>query len=412
MKECENMKVVVVGGGVSGMMAALNASLYHDVVLLERNESLGKKLLLTGNRRCNITNNKSNHDFINEVHNGKFLYSTFSHFNVDTIKQYFSDNRLPLIEEKQNRMYPNTERSYDVLNLFLNNLKSRNVEIKYNMFVEDLVIESNQVVAVKVNDEIIPCDHLILATGGVSFPMLGSDGSMHEVLKKHDVNITDLYPVEASLLSKDPLIKSTELVGLSFFDVEMSVINHKNKTIFKVVDDLLITHKGLSGPAALSCGEYVYKHLEYQKQVSVHINYLVNFNQNELSMSIKNKANEKLYNVLKVHLPKRLLTYMMNELKIDLNEKITSISNRKLEQLYAMIYKFEISVNKVESIKRAFVTGGGVSLSEVDSKTYKHKNISNLSICGELLDLHGPIGGYNLTIAMLSGMLAGSSVDD
>lgn len=403
------MNVVIVGGGMSGLMAAIEASKNHHVTLLERNQSCGKKVLVTGNRRCNITNNKSNQELISLIHNGKFLYSTFNTLSVNSIIEFYRDKGLDFIEEKDGRMYPSTERSSDVLKVLLKTLEDQNVDIKYNALVTDITLVNNVVTSLICNDEIIDCDHLIMATGGLSFPILGSDGTGHTLLEKKGVKITELYPVETALFSNAKIIKSCDLVGLSFQDIEIKVMNHK-KIIYTCKDDILITHKGLSGPAALSCGEYAYKALRKNKDCSVILNLLPKLNQEQLSQILRSNNQERFDDIMKEYLPKRFIKFLLDLCDLDSKCIISTISNHKLELIYEHIFRLPIKVNGVGSLKSAFVTGGGVSLKELDASTFKHKTIKNLSLCGELLDLHGPIGGYNLTIASLSGIMAGRSI--
>lgn len=403
------MKIVVIGGGPSGMMAAIKASKKHEVILLERNNSLGKKLLVTGNRRCNITNNKQNHELVKMIENGRFMYSTFSVYSVDFIKEFFSKNNLPLIEESQNKMYPHTEKSIDVLNVLRRTLNDNLVDVRLNSYASNIIFENSKVKSVVVNDEEISCDHLIIATGGKSFPKLGSDGNMHKILSKNGVKITPLYPCEVSLISSDKIIKKHELVGLTLENVEIKVVSNK-KTYFKATDSIIFTHKGISGPGALNSAQHVYKAQINQKPVFISIKLIKDLNQNQFTELLNQNLSVRIDKFINRFIQKRLTDFILNELDIDKLTNISQISNRKLEALFDLLFRFNIEIKGTDSLERAFVTGGGVSLQDIDSKTYQHRDISNLSIAGELLDLHGPIGGYNLTIAFLSGAMAGSSI--
>lgn len=405
------MKVVVIGGGPAGMMSAIYAAQNnHEVTLIERNDTLGKKLLATGNRRCNITNNKPSQELVSLIHNGRFLYSTFSYYDVYHLITFFQERGLAFIEEEDNRMYPITNKSHDVLEVLIKTLEALKVQVIYNNTLEDLIIENQEVKGIIINEQEILCDHLILASGGISFPVFGSDGKTHNILSQHNFKITNLYPCEAPLLSKDPLIKSLALVGLSLENIKLSLLNEKHKIIHTSEGGLLFTHHGLSGPAALKSAEYVYNQLEITKPVNIRLQLLNTMNQQSFEEHLKSRPNDSLKKILNEHFPKRLTDYLLNTLELENTITISQLSNRNLENLYSLVFRFPLIINKVESIKRAIVTGGGVSLKEIDSKTMKHKDIHNLSICGELLDLHGPIGGYNLTIAFLTGMMAGSMI--
>lgn len=405
------MEVFVIGGGPAGMISAIYAAKAgHKVTLLERNKTLGKKLLVTGNRRCNISNNKTVNDLVKLINNGKFLYSAFSNYNVSTIIEFFKHNNLELIEEEDNKMYPITNKSIDVLNVLINELKESNVNVMTESFVENLHVKDNQVHKITFNKQTVNCDHLIVSTGGYSFPNLGSDGNFHKRLAEININITDIYPCEAPLLSKDSFIKDLALVGLSLSNISLKVMSSKNKVVAESFGNIIFTHKGISGPAVLKISEYVYKLLQKQNNVKILIALTSKMNQNEFSKVILNSKNRKLTNVLNDYLPKRLTEYIINKLGLSKTSKITEISNQKLEELYSLIFRFEVSIFKTEDIAKAFVSGGGVDLKHIDSKTLKHTLITNLSFAGEVMDLHGPIGGYNLTIAFITGMMAGSNI--
>lgn len=405
------MNIIVIGGGPSGMMSAIKAKeAGHHVTLFERNHQLGKKLLATGNRRCNITNNKPSQQLIKAIHNGKFLYSMFNQFDVQSIIEFFSSYNLQFHEEEDNKMYPITNRSHDVLDVLKKALNDNRVEVKYNSLVESITIEDDCVKSVTVNKKIYPCDHLIVATGGVSFPFFGSDGLMHEHLNAHNITSTPLYACEAPLLSNDKRITSLDLVGLSLSNIHLSIINDKNKSVYKTDGDLMITHHGLSGPAALKSSEHVHKLLLKESSAIARVSFLNNMNQAQFEQHLKTNQNETLQKLLNQSLPKRFVNHIIQLLNLHSHTTVTQISNHNLEQLYTLLFRYDIRLNAVESIQKAFVTGGGIDLKQIDSKTLKHKDIKNLSLCGELLDLHGPIGGYNLTIAFLTGMLAGTSI--
>lgn len=405
------MRVAVIGGGPAGMMAAIKAAESGaDVSLFERNKNLGRKLLITGNRRCNITNNKDSSEIVKLINNGKFLYSSFANYDVNSIIQFFSDYGLSLIEEEDNKMYPASNKSSDVLSTLEKVLLESNVSVLYNSLITSIEVTDGLVKNIIINDKKVDFDHVIVATGGISFPNLGSDGLIHETLKNNNIKLTKLYPCEAALLSKDTFIKKAELAGISLKDVKINVLNSKKKIKHSSEGDLLFTHKGISGPVSLKISEHVYKLLEKQDFVNIQIALINNISQEDFIKVLKNNQNERLINILKKYLVSRLLEYIILNLNLDKNVKVTEISNAKLEDLYQNLFRFNMSISGVDNIKRAFVTGGGVSLKEIDSKTFKHKEINNLSFAGEVLDLHGPIGGYNITIALISGMMAGSNI--
>ena len=405
------MKVAVIGGGPAGMMAAIKAAESGaEVTLFERNKSLGRKLLITGNRRCNLTNNKDSSELVKLINNGKFLYSSFANYDVNSIIKFFADNDLQLQEESDNKMYPVSNKSSDVLSTLEKVLIERNVSVSYNSLITSIELKDGLIESIVVNDKKESFDHVIIATGGISFPNLGSDGLIHETLKNNNIKLTKLYPCEAALLSKDTFIRKADLAGISLSDVKISLYNNKKKLKHSSEGDLLFTHKGISGPVSLKVSEHVYKLLEKENNVNIQINLINSISQEDFIKVLKDNQNEKLINILKKYLVTRLAEFILNAIDLDKNIKVTEVSNAKLEDLYTMLFRFSMNITGVDNIKRAFVTGGGVSLKEIDSKTFKHKEIKNLSFAGEVLDLHGPIGGYNITIALITGMMAGSNI--
>lgn len=404
------MKIIVIGGGPAGMMAAIHAKNdNNEVILFEQNNSLGKKLLITGNRRCNITNNKQAYALIKLLHNGKFLTEAFNHYDVNSIINFYRKYDLELHEENDNKMYPITNRAIDVLNVFKQSLKDNGICVKLNSKVTNINVENDAIKSVTVNDKDIECDHLIIATGGVSFPKLGSDGNMHRLLKTFNIESTKLFPVEAPLLSKDKVIKQNLLVGMSFSNIELTVhSSSKKKAITKHVSDMIFTHQGISGPAALISSEAVYKILLHDEAYIV-INFLPHIKQNSLiDQLVSSKQN--VSNTLSNFLPKRYVEYIINDNNIEDGVFFNQLSNSNKEKIYNSIYRFKLNISSVGNIERAFITGGGLNLEQINPNTLTVNSINNLSVCGELLDIHGPIGGYNLTIAQISGMLAGNYV--
>ena len=406
------MHIIIVGGGYAGMIAAIRAKNKHNsVTILETNNKLGRKLLTTGSGRCNITNNKSNDNLIKLIHNGKFLYSTFSKLSVNTIINFYKENNLKLVEEVDNKMYPITQKASTVLKLLENKINELNIKVIYNTKVEDIIIKDNKVVKVISKNKEFLADHLILACGGLSYPKLGSDGSMHKILQSKGINIIKAYPVEASLFSSDKFIGEKVLLGISYQNISLKLFD-KKKLKFKTIDDIIFTHKGLSGPAALKSSEHIYKLLENSKEVAIYLNFINDLNTDKLKIHLINNPSDKLYNFLSTYLKRRHIDYIYKVLDFDKNIYNSQISNKDLELLSKLIFNFKVNINKVEDIQKAFVSGGGVDLKEINPLNFTSKKYPNLSIIGELLDLHGPIGGYNLTIAFLSAYMAASYLND
>ncbi|MFV0379979.1 MAG: aminoacetone oxidase family FAD-binding enzyme [Anaerorhabdus sp.] len=360
-------KIIVVGGGPSGMMAAYQAKKNNEndeVILLDSNNILGKKLLLSGNGRCNVSVNVDDTEFIKGiVKNGKFLYSAMSQISISDIHNFFIKNDVLLKEEDHLRLFPKSEKAKDVVNMFEKLLLKQKVIIKLNHQVSDLNLVESWII---VNDEKIYYDHLVLATGGISYKETGSSGLIHKLLKKNGVGITKLLPQEVSLISEDEAITSKALQGLSFKDVKLSIIE-KNKKKKTITHDLIITHFGLSGPCALRSSYEIVKKLQDSDEVIVSIDFIEESN-----------------------LPKRLLKYL-SEHELDLHD-------------------FRLKIIATKSIDVAFVTNGGIEIKEIDPKDMKLKKYPNVSVCGELIDISGYTGGYNITSSLISGYVAGSTI--
>lgn len=372
------MKVIVIGGGPSGMMAAISTKIHHphaDVTLLERNKILGKKMRLTGGGRCNVSANVGIESVIeNTPKNGRFLYSALSNFNPQAIIQFFEDNQCPLKEEDHGRMFPLTDKSGDIVNTLHNVLVQHKVKIEMSQFVTE--IDQNKKL-IHTESGIFKYDKLIFATGGRTVPNTGSDGNGYTLAETMGHSITELVPAEVPLVSNDLFIQEKTLQGLSFKDVNIKVLNGK-RVLSNITHDLLITHFGLSGPAALRSSFEIQKRL-HKGPIDIIIDF---FPEDEI-------IDETHFNY-----QKRLIDYVKT-LEGDITQNL---------------HRFKMKINDTRGFKFAFVTNGGVKLKEVDPKTYKSKLDDNVSFAGELLDMNSFTGGYNITSALVTGYTAGKYV--
>lgn len=392
------MKIIVVGGGPAGLSCAITLKKEHDVILVDHMDKIGQKILASGNGRCNITNHKNNKELIEHMTHGRFLYSALGEFNVADIIEFFSDHQLPLVEEANNRMYPHTHRARDVLNVFMDELDG--VSVLLSTKVTDLLVEENEVCGVVTDQGTIRGDRVVIATGGLSYPQLGSDGSMHHILSKHAVKMTSTYPVEVPLVSQAPFIQDKSVQGISLQDIKLSVFNDQKK-VYVTKGDLIFTHFGISGPAALGCGEHVGKLLQQDQAVRVELALVDESFFDVLMANPKRRLDVMLQSVL----PKRLVSYICSQYTWDESALINQFKHKELRKLVLDLSHFSMDISDVLSIKKAFVTGGGIAIDEINPTTFEHKRLKNLFCIGELLDVHGEIGGYNLTIAMVTGFV-------
>lgn len=408
--------VLVIGGGPSGLMAAIAAGeTGAKVMLVDKGNKLGRKLAISGGGRCNVTNRLPQDEIVKHIPgNGRFLYSAFSIFNNEDIIRFFENLGVKLKEEDHGRMFPVSNDAKSVVNALLTRLKQLNVTIKTNCPVEDIDYENGRVAKVLLKTgETIETKAVVVAVGGKSVPYTGSTGDGYPWAKKAGHTITDLYPTEVPVTSNEPFIKERILQGLSLRDIGLSVLNHKGKSIITHKMDMIFTHFGISGPAVLRCSQFVVKELKKgtSKRVTMKIDALPSQNEEVLFQEIMKKVKEEpkkaAKNALKGFVPERYLLFLLKQAEIDENSPMNSIAKDKLRAFAHLLKDFRFAVNGTLPIEKAFVTGGGVSIKEIEPKTMASKKMEGLYFSGEVLDIHGYTGGFNITSALVTGRLAG-----
>ncbi len=411
-----NYDVVVIGGGPSGLMAGIAAGEKgKKVLLLDKGDKLGRKLAISGGGRCNVTNRLPIDEIIKHIPgNGRFLHSAFSLFSNEDIISFFEKLGIELKEEDHGRMFPVTDKAQSVVDALLNRLDQLGVKIWTNCPVKTVDYENGKVVSVKLqNGETIGTKAVVIAVGGKSVPQTGSTGDGYAWAKKAGHTITDLFPTEVPITSSEPFIKEKTLQGLSLRDIGLSVLNQKGKPIITHKMDMIFTHFGVSGPAVLRCSQYVVKELRKteKKEVLISLDALPTKTEEMLFQEIMkiNKEDPKkvIKNSLKGFLPERYLLFLLERNGIDPTALGVTVPHEKWRNFIKSIKQFHISVNGTLSLEKAFVTGGGVSVKEIEPKTMASKLTEGLFFCGEILDIHGYTGGYNITSAMVTGRLAG-----
>ena len=412
------MKVIVIGGGPAGMMAAISsAQIGNHVILIEKMKSLGRKLLITGKGRCNITSSLAIDEFIkNTPGNGMFLYSCYQKFDNKDIINFLKEEGLEVKEERGNRIFPVTDKSQDVLKCFTKKLKELNVDIRYNTKVEELLIENQQIIGVKTDKQVIKADKVILATGGKSYPLTGSTGDGYILAKKVGHTITKIYPSLVPLEIYDKNM-CNDLQGLSLKNVKIYIKDtEKNKDIYEDFGEMLFTHFGVSGPIILSCSAHMvrYKNIEEKlknKKIILKIDFKPALSEEKLDDRILRDFNElknkQFKNSLDKLLPQKLINIIIKKSKINPNKKVNEITKDERKNLVRLVKNFEIEINRFRPIYEAIITSGGINIKEINPKTMESKIIKGLYFAGEIIDVDSYTGGFNLQIAYSTGYIAG-----
>ncbi|MGM9944718.1 MAG: NAD(P)/FAD-dependent oxidoreductase [Lysinibacillus sp.] len=410
--------VIVIGGGPAGLMAAIAAAEQQKkVVLLEKGSKVGKKLAISGGGRCNVTNRLSVEEIVKHIPgNGRFLYSPFTIYNNENIIEFFEGLGVKLKEEDHGRMFPVSNRAQDVVDALINEMKRLKVDVRLNTAVSKLLMDDEKIYGVRLTDGTeLRAKAVVVAVGGKAVPQTGSTGDGYPWAERAGHTVTELYPTEVPVTSKEPFIQSRELQGLALRDVAVSVLNKKGKPIITHQMDMLFTHFGLSGPAILRCSQFVVKEIKKNggAPVQIRIQSLVDYNEETcvqmLNKSIKAEPKKAVKNLWKSLVPERWLLFLLARAGIDPSLTGIELSQEKIRALSHELVSFTMDVHGTQSLDKAFVTGGGVSVKEIDPKTMASKIKPGLYFCGEILDIHGYTGGYNITSALVTGRIAGMS---
>lgn len=410
-------QTIVIGGGPSGLMAAVAASENkHRVLLIEKKKGLGRKLKISGGGRCNVTNRLPYAEIIKNIPgNGKFLYSPFSIFDNKSIIAFFESRGVKLKEEDHGRMFPVSNKSQDVVDALTRTLEENHVEVKEKTTVQSIKYENQHFIVTLDTGQTVEAQTVVIATGGTSVPQTGSTGDGYKFAKHFDHTITELFPTEVPITSDEPFITSKRLKGLSLKDVALSVLKKNGKPRITHQMDMLFTHFGISGPATLRCSQFVYKEQKNQKRshVKMQLDVFPELKQHEVEQDIRQRIQQHpdkaVKNSLHGLIEERYLLFMLEQADIDNETTGHHISNNQITQLVTLLISFTFTVNGTLPIDKAFVTGGGVQLKEIQPKTMMSKFVPGLFFSGEVLDIHGYTGGYNITSALVTGHVAGQN---
>ncbi|MBU0438012.1 aminoacetone oxidase family FAD-binding enzyme [Staphylococcus succinus] len=411
-------QTIIIGGGPSGLMAAAAASTNSDdILLIEKKKGLGRKLKISGGGRCNVTNRLPYDEIIKNIPgNGKFLYSPFSVFDNESIIHFFESRGVKLKEEDHGRMFPVSNKAQDVVDTLTHTIQQNKVDVMEESTVHSIAYTEDQTFQVTLNDQQqFTSKSLIIATGGTSVPQTGSTGDGYKFAEALGHTITELFPTEVPITSVEPFIKQKRLKGLSLKNVALSVLKKNGKQRITHQMDMIFTHFGISGPAALRCSQFVYKEQKNQKKqdIQMQLDAFPELSTNDLEVQIRSLLKETpdkyVKNSLHGLIEERYLLFMLEQAGV--TEEITAhhISNVQINELVKLLKGFIFSVNGTLPIDKAFVTGGGVSLKEIHPKTMMSKIVPGLFLCGEVLDIHGYTGGYNITSALVTGHVSGTN---
>ena len=413
--------VIVVGGGPAGMMSAITAAENgNEVLIIEKNSTFGKKLLITGKGRCNITSSLYMSDFIkNTPGNGMFLYSAFQNYTNTDIIEFLRKQGLEVKEERGNRIFPVTDKSIDVLNCFEKRIKELNIKYMLNTTVEKILIKNYEVLGLRTNREIIKAEKIILATGGKSYPLTGSTGDGYRIASELGHKITPIRPslVPLEIYEKEECKK---LQGLSLKNVKIKIEEDK-KVIYEDFGEMLFTHFGISGPTILSGSAHLvrYKNIDEKlknKNIKLSIDLKPALTEEQLDDRIlrdfKEFKNKQFKHSLDKLLPQKMIPVIIEQSKIEPEKRVNEVTKEERKRLITLLKNFEITIKGFRPVEEAIITSGGINIKEINPKTMESKLIKGLYFAGEIIDVDAYTGGFNLQIAYSTGYTAGMHCGD
>lgn len=393
------MKIAIIGGGPAGMMCAIKAAENHGVTIFEKNEKLGKKLFITGKGRCNLTNYCDEREFLkNIVNNSNFMYSSIYSFSPFTTYYYFEELGLPLKVERGNRVFPLSDKSSDVIKAYEKKLKDLGVKVHLNFEIKSIE---------KVGEEFIlngreKFDKVVIATGGISYKLTGSTGDGYKFAKNFGHKIINQVPGLIGINLKN----NFSLAGLTLKNVELKVIKDK-KIISNEFGEMLFTHRGISGPIVLTTSSKINRLKDFEMFLDLKPALEPEKLDARILRDFSENQNKNIENVMRSLLPKDLISYVLYRAGISGDEKVNQITKIERENLVKTIKNFELKFDSLDDIDRAIVTSGGIDVKDIDPKTMESKKVSGLYFIGEVLDLDGLTGGFNIQIANSTGYSCG-----
>jgi len=406
-------RVIVVGGGPAGMMAAISASSCgHQVTLLERNEKLGKKLYITGKGRCNLTNVCDRDAFLaNLPRNGRFMFSAWSQMDCRRLMDFFEKNGVPLVTERGNRVFPESQKSSDIIRALTNQLIRAGVEVRLGSRVRSLSVEEDRIRGVMLeNGDLLTADHVILATGGLAYPLTGSTGDGYAMAERLGHGVIKCRPSLVPLVTSDKWLP--DLQGLSLKNVELTAKNGK-KQLYKELGEMMFTHFGITGPLVLTLSALLPDDLS---KLSVMLDLKPGLSIEKLDQRILRDFEayhqRVLENAMADLLPHRLIPVVIQQAGLSPRQSLHQLTAAQRRALAEIMKALPLHVSGSRDYDEAVITRGGVEIKGIDPTTMRSKLVKGLSLAGELLDVDGFTGGFNLQIAFSTGYVAGQHVDE
>ncbi len=409
--------IVIIGGGPAGLKAALSADFkYRDIkrqiTIIEKNERPGRKLMITGKGRCNVTNNCDLDTLIaNTPKNGRFLYSAFSNFLPQDTMSFFETMGVPLKTERGNRVFPQSDKAVDIVDALVKGLKPRGIKLLHAT-AKSIKTQNGAVCGVELeNGQIIEADSVVLATGGLSYPVTGSTGDGYRMAIELGHTVTELKPSLVPLCCHEGFC--SKLSGLSLKNVTISVFEgDKKKPIFKEMGEMLFTHFGISGPLVLSASSYIRKMGKAEYTAVIDLKPALSDEQldKRILRDFENQQNKDFANSLDALLPKSIISVIIGMSGIEPHKKVNQISSAERSKLCSVIKNVTLHITGFRPIEEAIITSGGISVKEINPSTMESKLVNGLFFAGEIIDVDAFTGGFNLQIAFSTGFLAGENV--
>lgn len=406
-------KIIVVGAGAAGLMAAGRAAEKgHEVHLYEKNNRIGKKILITGKGRCNVTNDSDVEGLLDNIPgNPYFLYSAFYQLDSFQMQEFFKNLGLELKVERGKRVFPVSDRSLDVVLALEKYLKKNKVKLHLESPVDSILIEEGKAAGIRLkNGKEEKADGVIVCTGGLSYPGTGSTGDGYRFAKAAGHHVTKLYPSLVPLKTAEDWCH--ELMGLSLKNIEITIKNNKGKKVYSDFGEMLFTHFGVSGPVILSASRHIILTIEEGYKLYIDLKPAMDEKKldTRLLRDFEKYANKDFANALDDLLPQKLIPVIIQLAEIDPRKKVNSITKEERKRLCTLLKALPLTITGTTGYNEAVVTCGGINVDEIDPSTMESKFVRNLHFAGEVLDVDAYTGGFNLQIAFSTGYVAGESI--